>query len=235
MFQLDVAPKGNLEVDCLTNGPVQTNTYFAFSEGEAVAIDPAWQGELLWETFSASHPDIKLKAVICTHGHADHLGGVAGLRRALGQDLPLYISESDAALIPKSIESQKTNWNIDTEDPGPVTGFLHEGDTFQVGSATLQMFSVPGHTQGGLVLFAATEDGNFAFVGDTLFPGGHGRVDLPESDPADMRRSLAKIAQTLPATTLCLVGHDQPTVLGVELETNAFIQHALKRAANPLQ
>ncbi len=62
-------------------------------------------------------------------------------------------------------------WGIETPDPGEPTRLLAEGDTLEVGDVCLQVIETPGHTPGGIVLFAATEQGNIAFVGDTLFPG----------------------------------------------------------------
>ena len=62
-------------------------------------------------------------------------------------------------------------WGIETPDPGEPTRLLAEGDTIEVGDVCLQVIETPGHTPGGIVLFAATEQGNIAFVGDTLFPG----------------------------------------------------------------
>ena len=89
------------------------------------------------------------------------------------------------------------------------------------------MVETPGHTPGGIVLFAATETGNVAFVGDTLFPGGHGRVDLEDGDGAQIIRSLGKMAAVLPADTLCLIGHGGTTTIGEELKSNMFMRRGL--------
>ena len=75
-------------------------------------------------------------------------------------------------------------WGIETPDPGEPTRLLAEGDTIELGDICLQVIETPGHTPGGIVLFAATEQGNIAFVGDTLFPGSHGRTDLSGGDEA---------------------------------------------------
>ena len=118
-------------------------------------------------------------------------------------------------------------WGIETPDPGEPTRLLAEGDTIEVGDVCLQVIETPGHTPGGIVLFAATETGNVAFVGDTLFPGGHGRVDLEGGDGAQIIRSLGKMAAVLPADTLCLIGHGGTTTIGEERKSNMFMRRGL--------
>ena len=94
-FTLDLTPRGTLAIDCVTNGPITTNTYFAVSGDEAVIIDPAWDGVELARHFALKHPGVRVVALLCTHGHADHLGGVAGLRRVLGEQVPYLLPAGD--------------------------------------------------------------------------------------------------------------------------------------------
>lgn len=224
---LDLTPRGSLAIEYVVNGPVETNTYFVISGGEALVIDPAWEGERLVEEFSRRHPDVRLAGIACTHGHADHVGGVAGVRRALGEDLPFALAEEDVPMIRSNIEHQRINWGIDTEDPGEPNRLLVEGDVVSVGDVRLQVLSTPGHTPGGVVLFAETQEGPVAFVGDTLFPGGHGRVDLEGGDWLAIMRSLAKLGTLLPPETQVFVGHGSGTTIAQELEGNPFMQRAL--------
>ena len=92
------------------------------------------------------------------------------MRRMLG-DVPFLISKDDAAFMPGAIKGMRQMWGIDTEDPGEPTRLSSEGDAVEFGGAHLQVVETPGHTPGGIVLFAATETGNVAFVADMLFPG----------------------------------------------------------------
>ena len=205
---LDLTPKGSVEIETLVNGPIQTNSYAVISDNECVIIDPAWEGERLVEHIRAEHPDVQVLGAICTHGHADHVGGVAGVRAAVGADALYELCGKDAAVPHANIEEQRAMW----------------GDTIELGDICLQVIEVPGHTPGGIVLFAATEQGNIAFVGDTLFPGGHGRTDLSGGDEAAILRSLSKLARLLPPDTVCLTGHGDSTTMARELMQNPFMQ-----------
>ena len=226
---LDLEKHGALDISCVVNGPIQTNTYFVCSQNEAVVIDPAWDGERLARDFQAAHPSVVIKAIICTHGHADHIGGVAGIRRVLGPDVPFLISQIDADVMVPAIESMKTMWGFDFELPPAPDRLLNEGDAVAFGNVTLQVFTTPGHTPGGIVLFCAAETGDVAFVGDTLFPGAHGRTDLPGGDESAIIRSLGKMANLLPDDTLCLIGHNETTTMAREKETNLFMRRGMRR------
>lgn len=115
-------------------------------------------------------------------------------------------------------------WGIETPDPGEPTRLLAEGDAIEVGDICLQVIETPGHTPGGIVLFAATEQRNIAFVGDTLFPGSCGRTDLAGGDPDAMRRSLARMGREIAPQTALLCGHGPATTMAEELASNPFVR-----------
>lgn len=219
---------GALDISCVVNGPIQTNTYFACSQNEAIVIDPAWEGDRLIKDFLASHPKVELKAIVCTHAHADHMGGVAGARRVLGPQVPFIISRTDAQIIPYAVPSMKAMWNIEFEEPLAPDRTVEEGDTIEFGNVSLQVLMTPGHTPGGMVLYGALESGDVAFVGDTLFPGAHGRTDLEGGDELAILDSLGKIGHYLPAETLCLCGHNATTTVGDEVASNLFMRRGLR-------
>ena len=221
---LDLIPKGSVKIETLVNGPIQTNSYAVISNDECVIIDPAWEGERLVEHVRAEHPGVRVLGAVCTHGHADHVGGVAGVRVALGEGARYELCSKDVAVPRANIEEQCTMWGIETPDPGEPTRLLAEGDAIEVGDICLQVIETPGHTPGGIVLFVAAEQGNIAFVGDTLFPGSHGRTDLSGGDEEAIIRSLSKLARLLPPDTVCLTGHGESTTIARELMRNPFMQ-----------
>lgn len=225
---LNTDKKGSLAIHCVTNGPIQTNTYFAVSGDEAVIVDPAWEGERLAEAFAARCPGKRVAALICTHGHADHIGGVAGLRRVLGDEVPFLISEADSAIMGRAVAGMREMWGFDHELPPEPDRLLNEGDVVSFGDVELQVMATPGHTPGGIVLFCAASTGDVAFVGDTLFPGAHGRTDLDGGSEAEVIDSLGKMGRFLPEDTLCLIGHNDTTTIAEELQNNLFMRRGLR-------
>lgn len=223
MFELDCTPKGHLSIETVVNGPLDTNTYFVGSAGAWVAIDPAWRGERLVEGFRRAHPEDRLLGVVCTHGHADHVGGVAGIRSVLGEEAFFALPAKDIDIPAENIAEQRSMWGIETPDPGSPTRLLNEGDLLEVGDCVLQVMETPGHTKGGVIFFAATLDGNFAFVGDTLFPGGHGRTDFSGGSNEAILDSLARMARLLPRDVTCLIGHGPSTTMAAERASNPYM------------
>lgn len=223
-LELNLEPAGALDISCVVNGPIETNTYFVCSQNEAIIVDPAWDGERLVRDFQQAHPSVRIVGIVCTHGHADHVGGVAGARRVLGEGVPFMIAEDDAAFMAGAIESMKDMWGYEFEMPPAPDRLLHEGDQVAFGNVSLQVIATPGHTPGGIVLFCAARTGNVAFVGDTLFPGSHGRTDLAGGDEAAILRSLSKLAHMLPPDTVCLTGHGPSTTMARELMCNPFMR-----------
>lgn len=225
---LDLAPQGTMQIECVVNGPIHTNTYFAISGNEAVVIDPAWDGEKLANDFADRHPDVRIVDIICTHGHGDHVGGVAGMRAVLGPETPFLISAEDAAFMTGAIESMERRWGVETPLPPVPDRLLAEGDTVCFGSIKLQVIATPGHTPGGIVLFCACDEGDIAFVGDTVFPGRHGRTDLEGGNETVMLRSLAHLFRLLPDDTLLLIGHDESSTAAYEQANNPYLAEAYR-------
>ncbi len=251
----------DMKLECVVNGPIETNTYFVIAGNEALVIDPAWEGEKLARDFAERHPDVRIVGIACTHGHADHVGGVAGMRRVLGEDCPFMLPAADQDTVEANIEQQR-QWGIATEHPGTPTRLLRDGDTVGVGDVTFTVIATPGHTPGGVVFYAehpnaderperassaaegqpgqasstagdqpgapaprgADDAAPVAFVGDTLFPGSHGRTDLAGGDEQAILASLAKLGRMLSPATRCYIGHGPATTIAQELATNPFMR-----------
>ena len=196
--------------------PLQTNCYAYVSAGECLVVDPGGSGAQLATVLD----DVSVTCVAATHGHGDHVGGAAALVRATGA--PFAIHAADAELARHSGEMSEVGRSYDENAPAPDRT-LAEGDVLSVGTATFTVMETPGHTPGGVVLVGGGSAEGVAFVGDTLFPGSHGRTDLKGGDETTIMASLARMASEIAPETTLLCGHGPATTMRRELAQNPFL------------
>ncbi len=197
--------------------PLATNCYAYVSGGSCMVVDPGGSGAQLAERLC----DVNVKLIVATHGHADHVGGVAALKRATAA--PYLIHAADAERARHADERGVTGYAYDEGAPAPDRT-LSEGDVVTVGTASFTVMETPGHTPGGIVLVGAGSARGIAFVGDTLFPSSHGRTDLAGGDERVIMRSLARMAQEIDPATALLCGHGPSTTMADELSNNPYLR-----------
>ena len=188
----------------LALGEYQTNCYLVADEdGNAAVIDPGYEPERILE--AARDKGWKICAILLTHGHFDHVGGVRPLAEALR--CPVWIHEEEEALPPYLTAG--TLYYTDTYD---------EGDTVKVGSLSFQVLHTPGHTRGSVCLLCE----NALFSGDTLFAGSCGRCDLYGGSFTTIRESLRRL-KTLEGSLLVFPGHGSSSTLEAERTGNPYM------------
>lgn len=198
-------------------GPIQTNCYAYVSQGACMVVDPGDSGAAVADQLA----DVRVDYIVATHGHGDHVGGVAALRDATGA--PFCINAADAEMATHAGEPSELGIAYDDNAPTPDRA-LAEGDVLTVGTATFTVMQTPGHTPGGIVLVGGGSAQGVAFVGDTLFPGSHGRTDLAGGDEAAIMASLVRMGRELAPTTHVLCGHGPATTMERELAQNPFLR-----------
>lgn len=205
-----------MKIASVVVGPFQENTWLLLDDtvGKAVLIDPGDEPDNVLNLLEQSGAD--LEAIWITHGHLDHIGAIAGVKRQF--DVPVYLHEADLALYTTLAVQAAKMYGVPFEPPPPPDRTLAEGDKVSVGSLTFDVWHLPGHAPGHVAFIG----NGVMFGGDTLFAGSIGRTDLPLSDGAAMRRSLERIA-TLPPGLTVLPGHGPETTIGEELESNPFL------------
>jgi len=206
-----------LILETLVVGMIQANCYLLGDEktGEAVVIDPGGDVPVILRALEARK--LKPVAILATHGHFDHVEGLAAMKRAT--NAPILLHRGDLPLI-QGMTVQGQLFGLRVEAAPPPDRFVTEGDTLVVGGHTVSVLHTPGHSPGS-VCFKVDKK---IFVGDLLFAGSIGRTDLQGGDYDTLLRSVRDKIFTLPDDTTVYPGHGPETSVGFEKRTNPFFR-----------
>lgn len=205
-----MSTKGSpVQIETFPGGPIATNSFLVADEdtGEAWMVDAP--PDSARPVLDAAAHGWRIVALVNTHGHWDHIADNAAVLTETG--VPLLIHPADEPMI-----ADPRQMGFAREDIAPTKAdhYLNEGDTLSLGRYTFTVWHTPGHSPGGVVLHEPTT--GTLIGGDTLFPGGHGRIDIPGASREEMRASIARLA-TLPPETVVYPGHGATTTIGAEL------------------
>ncbi|HJG27814.1 MBL fold metallo-hydrolase [Gemmiger formicilis] len=189
--------------------PLYTNTFLIVTDaGHGIIVDAAAAPQTYLDALQAEQA--QLTHILLTHGHYDHVGAVAALRKATG--CKVYMDPVDAAgnqMLPLTRDLVDENW--------PANGEL------KIDELTFKIYHTPGHTPGSVCLLC----GELLFSGDTLFAGSCGRTDFPGGSMQQMQQSLSLLAELpIPDTVQVLPGHESFSTLGRERRSNPYMNGA---------
>jgi glyoxylase-like metal-dependent hydrolase (beta-lactamase superfamily II) len=204
----EILPVGVLQCNCSIFGDEQSR--------EAIVIDPGDDiGQVL--AILARH-SLKVKAIVITHAHIDHIGGAAKLKASTGA--PVYMNAKDQELY-DHLDVQASWLQMKTPERTAIDSEAREGDSLELGGAVFHVLETPGHTQGSISLWIPVE--NKLIAGDTLFRDSIGRTDLPGGNGRQILRSIRDKLLPLPDDAAVVPGHGGLTTIGRERERNPFL------------
>ncbi len=212
MIQLEKVSVGGF---CL--GAVGTNTYIVYRDKKTVIIDPADNGEGIFD--AVSEEGLSIEAVLITHAHFDHILGLEGLLSK--KSVPVYAPLADKELFSDADRNQSAVFNR----PCTVSAdfWLEDGEAFTAGDISFTMIHTPGHTPGSSCYYIDNGDEPLLFSGDTLFQASVGRTDLPGGNSEALKQSVMKLYDMLPENTHVYPGHGESTWLGFEKKYNPYV------------
>ena len=233
-----------------SNTFIEANCYVLADEEsrQALVVDPG-AGAAAWVDGALAAHDLQLSAVLCTHGHGDHVWDSA----EVAGHVPVYIPEPDlyrlddpvryTATIPNMFVQYSGHSWVTPANPCALPGdFYEEGGCQIVPGISMGAIPAPGHSEGSTVFTlsgtiaadpeaAHAPEGSFGTAlmlsGDVLFRDGVGRTDLPGGDPAAAVRSLRNLSEVIPPATIFVPGHGPSSTMGRELRHSPFLKQAL--------
>lgn len=187
---------------------------------EAVLIDPGDEVQQLLAF--AEQKSLRIRHILLTHAHVDHVTGVAVAKRAL--DVPIHLHEADLFLYEAAVEHGRM-FGLRVDAPPAVDEFYEPGEVIAFGRYEARPHHTPGHCPGGVCLQVgrAGEAGKHLFVGDTLFAGSIGRTDLPGGDYDTLIGSIKEVLFAFGDDAIVYPGHGPTTTIGQERRTNPFL------------
>jgi hydroxyacylglutathione hydrolase len=209
-------------------GPFAENTWLVAdpATGDALVIDPGGEPARI---LGLAQPDFRIRRILATHGHVDHIFGAEELSRRSGA--PFHIHAGDDPFV-RALPGQAAGMGFGAARSPPVTAFLTDGETVQVGSHEGRVIHTPGHSPGGVSLFFPAD--GVLFTGDTLFAGSVGRTDLPGGNGPELLRSIRERILPLGDEVRFFPGHGPGGTLGEERRRNPYVgEDASRGPATP--
>lgn len=198
-------------------GPFASNCYLVGAESnkEGIIIDPGAEADEILQ--KVKDLGLKVKFIVLTHAHIDHVGALKETRESTGARVAIH---ADDAVGLQTRRPVNPLFGFPLPVPPPPDQLLKDGDSLDIGNLHFRVLHTPGHTPGGICLLG---DG-VVFSGDTLFNLSIGRTDMPGGSYAQLLNGIHTKLMVLPDSTIVYPGHGPPSTIGDERRMNPFLR-----------
>jgi hydroxyacylglutathione hydrolase len=214
-------PASQLQIGKIVSAPFGENTYIAHLPGrsDCIVFDPGLEPDAIIRYLEAHQ--LTPAAIVCTHGHSDHIAGNAALKQSW-PECPIVIGAGDAEKLINPVLNLSAAFGFAITSP-PADRVLNEGEVFSAAGIDLEVRDTPGHSSGHIILTFKGEQPWQVFGGDVLFAGSIGRTDFPDGSFEQLRDAIHDKLFPLEDDTIVLPGHGPATTIGREKRTNPFV------------
>ncbi|MFO0950405.1 MAG: MBL fold metallo-hydrolase [Isosphaeraceae bacterium] len=214
-------PASGYKIEAVESAPFGQVSYVAWLEGrnEALVVDPGFDPGAILDVLGREN--LRLVAILDTHGHVDHIAGNAAMKQAF-PDAPLVIGRNEAKLLEDADANLSAPFGMALTSP-PADRLVDEGEQVEFAGFTFEVREIPGHSPGSVVFICRQFDPPFVFGGDVLFAGSVGRTDMAGGSGPLLFSGIRAKLFTLPDETRVLPGHGPATTVGREKRTNPFV------------
>ena len=209
------SPEQDKDFHMLVLGPLMTNCYIIHDGKEALVIDPGWEGDVVVDKLEEL--GLKLRMVVATHLHIDHVNGV---RELLDKYSPRWVYHKGEEEMWDLLPGMARSFGFKHPDLPHADEYLKEGDVVKLGRFRLKVLHTPGHSPGSISLVG---DG-IVFDGDLLFESSIGRTDFPLGDFDTLAKAIKEKLYVLDKGTKVFPGHGPMTTVGIEKKHNMFVR-----------